>query len=88
MVKMSILISAPLVIVVIFLCIKTKIDIFSDFLGRLEIKFLVIGISETWLDDSFHCVDIPGYNFLHNIISFVWDTNMAAMSTYTAFCAS
>ena len=32
---------------------------------RLKIKFPIIGISETWLDDSFHCVDIPGYNFLH-----------------------
>ena len=45
--------------------IKNKIDNFSNFLGRLNIKFPVIGISETWLDDSFHCVDIPGYNFLH-----------------------
>ena len=45
--------------------IKNKIDNFSNFLERLKIKFPIIGISETWLDDSFHCVDIPGYNFLH-----------------------
>ena len=43
--------------------IKNKIDNFSSFLERLKIKFPIIGISETWLDDSFHCVDIPGYNF-------------------------
>ena len=42
--------------------IKNKIDNFSNFLERLKIKFPIIGISETWLDDSFHCVDIPGYN--------------------------
>ena len=43
--------------------ITEKIDSFSNFLERLKIKFPIIGISETWLDDSFHCVDIPGYNF-------------------------
>ena len=39
------------------------LNIRSIFLERLKIKFPIIGISETWLDDSFHCVDIPGYNF-------------------------
>ena len=43
--------------------ITNKIESFSNFLERLKIKFPIIGISETWLDDSFHCVDIPGYNF-------------------------
>ena len=26
-------------------------------------KFLIIGISETWLDDCYHFSDIAGYNF-------------------------
>ena len=43
--------------------ITNKIDNFSNFLEILKIKFPIIGISETWLDDSFHCVDIPGYSF-------------------------
>ena len=43
--------------------IKNEIDNFSNFLERLKIIFPIIGISETWLDDSFHCVDIPGYNW-------------------------
>ena len=30
------------------------------------LKFSVIGISETWLDDSSHSSDIPGFNFIHN----------------------
>ena len=28
-------------------------------------KFPVVGISETWLDDCYHFSDIAGYNFLH-----------------------
>ena len=28
-------------------------------------KFPIIGISETWLDDCYHFSDIAGYNFLH-----------------------
>ena len=28
-------------------------------------KFPIIGISDTWLDDCYHFSDIAGYNFLH-----------------------
>ena len=28
-------------------------------------KFPIVGISETWLDDCYHFSDIVGYNFLH-----------------------
>ena len=38
---------------------------FTNFLANLDIKFSVIGISETWLSDSDHSVDIDGYNFIH-----------------------
>ena len=27
---------------------------------------LAFGITETWLDDCYHCSDIQGYTFLHN----------------------
>ena len=35
----------------------------TDYLSCLNIKFSVIGISETWLNDSFHSVDISGFKF-------------------------
>ena len=37
----------------------------TDYLSCLNIKFSVIGISETWLNDSDHSVDINGFKFLH-----------------------
>ena len=37
----------------------------TDYLSCLNIKFSVIGISETWLNDSSHSVDISGFKFLH-----------------------
>ena len=36
----------------------------TDYLSCLNIKFSVIGISETWLNDSSHSVDISGFKFL------------------------
>ena len=30
------------------------------------LKFSCIGVSETWLQNSFHNCDIPGYNFVHS----------------------
>ena len=46
--------------------IKNKLDKFTNFLGDLKMKFSVIGITETWLDDCYHCYDIEGYTFVHN----------------------
>ena len=43
-----------------------KLDRFSIFLGSVALKLSVIGISETWLDDSSHSCDITGFNFIHN----------------------
>ena len=37
----------------------------TDYLSCLNIKFSVIGISETWLNDSSHSVDISGFKYLH-----------------------
>ena len=37
----------------------------TDYLSCLIIKFSVIGISETWLKDSSHSVDISGFKYLH-----------------------
>ena len=45
--------------------ISKKLDSFSNFLGSLSVKFSVIGITETWLNDSSHTSDISGYNFIH-----------------------
>ena len=40
---------------------------FKQLLGLLDHEFSVIGISETWLNDSIlDLVDIPGYNFVSN----------------------
>ena len=43
-----------------------KLDRFSNFLGSVALKFSVIGIYETWLDDSSNSSDIHGFNFIHN----------------------
>ena len=37
----------------------------TDYLSCLNIKFSVIGISETWLKDSSHPLDISGFKYLH-----------------------
>ena len=37
----------------------------TDYLSCLNIKLSVIRISETWLNDSSHSVDISGFKFLH-----------------------
>ena len=34
-------------------------------MNNLDIQFSVTGITETWLRDSAHLVDISGFNFLH-----------------------
>ena len=35
-------------------------------MGSVALKFSVIGIYETWLDDCSHSSDILGFNFIHN----------------------
>ena len=45
--------------------LSNKFDQLKNFLGQLRLKFPIIGISETWLDDCYHFSDIAGYNFLH-----------------------
>ena len=45
--------------------ISNKLDQFSTFLGSIMFNFSVIAITETWLEDSSHSVDIPGFNFIH-----------------------
>ena len=37
----------------------------SNYLTNLNIQFSIIGISETWLRDDSHSVDINGYRFIH-----------------------
>ena len=46
--------------------IVNKLGTFCNFLGSLNIKFPIIGISETCLDDSYHNSHISGYKFMHN----------------------
>ena len=41
-------------------------DNLTNLLSLINHKFSIIGISETWLQDSVHTVDINEYNFVHN----------------------
>ena len=46
--------------------ISNKFDKLTNFFSQLRVKFPIVGISETWLDDDcYHFSDIAGYNFLH-----------------------
>ena len=45
--------------------LSNKFDKLTNFLGQLRVKFPIIGISDTWLDDCYHFSDIAGYNFSH-----------------------
>ena len=38
----------------------------TDYLHNINMPFLIIGITETWLKDSLHLVDIDGYTFVHH----------------------
>jgi hypothetical protein len=38
----------------------------TDFLNNIDMQFSIIGITETWLKESSHLVDIDGYTFIHN----------------------
>ena len=45
--------------------ISNKFDKSTNFLGQLKVKFPNVGISETWLVDCCHFVNMVRYNFLH-----------------------
>ena len=45
--------------------LQTKVDELSTLLSVLNIKFSVVGITETWLQDSPLEVNIDGYNFVY-----------------------
>ena len=45
--------------------ISHKYDKLTNFQGQLRVKFPIVGISETWLDDFHYFSDIAGYNNLH-----------------------
>ena len=45
--------------------ISKKIDKLSTLLGSISLQFSVIAVTETWLEDSSHSSDIPGFNFVH-----------------------
>ena len=36
-----------------------------NLLSLLDINFILIGVSETWLNEPSHLLDIDGYNFIH-----------------------
>jgi hypothetical protein len=46
--------------------IRRNFSRLTNLLASINNKFPIIGISETWLQDSPHTVDIKGYNFVHN----------------------
>ena len=46
--------------------IRRNFSRLTNLLASINNKFSIIGISETWLQDSSHTVDIEGYNFVHN----------------------
>ena len=45
--------------------LQKKINNLSNCLTNSNIQFSIIGISETWLRDDSHSVDIDGYRFIH-----------------------
>ncbi|XP_068757218.1 uncharacterized protein [Montipora capricornis] len=45
--------------------LQRNINNLTNLLSSLEINFSIVGISETWLSDSFHSVDIDGFRFVH-----------------------
>ena len=45
--------------------LSRNLNSLTDLLSCLDIKFSVIGISETWLSESPHSTDINGFKFLH-----------------------
>ena len=46
--------------------LNCNLNSLQNLLARINNPFSVIGISETWLQNSLHQLDINGYNFEHN----------------------
>jgi hypothetical protein len=46
--------------------INRNFNSLTTLLASINNKFSIIGISETWLQDSSHAADIDGYNFVHS----------------------
>lgn len=46
--------------------LSRNIDNLTNMMAKINIKFSVIGISETWLQETSHSVDMDGYKFVHN----------------------
>ena len=58
--------------------ISNKFDKLTNFLGQLRVKFPIVGIPETWLDDCDHFSDIAVYNDISDhlpIFSLVLNNN-------------
>ena len=45
--------------------LQRNLNSLSILLTCLNIKFSLIGVSETWLNDYSHSADIDGFNFIH-----------------------
>ena len=45
--------------------LRNKVDYLTLLLANLKINFTIIGISETWLQNDSHDVDMIGYEFIH-----------------------
>ena len=48
-----------------FRSLRNKVHYLTLLLANLKINFTVIGISETWLQNDSHDVDMIGYEFIH-----------------------
>ena len=46
--------------------LSRNIDSLTNMMAEINAKLSVIGISEPWLQDISHTVDIDDYNFVHN----------------------
>ena len=50
--------------------LQNKLDNLTALLANLDVKFSIVGITETWLQNSAHNVDINGYYFVFKNRSF------------------
>ena len=64
--------------------LQCNLDILTNMLLHLDLKFFFIGISETWLKDISHTCDIPGYKFIHNHLTASADANGGGVGLYLA----
>ena len=50
--------------------LRNKLDGLTTLLANLDIRFSIVGITQTWLQESTHNVDIDGYDFVYKNRSF------------------